>query len=54
MFEAVDGGLYFTAQWYYRAKDTVSFLFCHFIYEIQTQLCHCYQLPAIVQQQAGI
>ncbi|XP_004513047.1 DNA (cytosine-5)-methyltransferase CMT3 isoform X2 [Cicer arietinum] len=23
MFEAVDGGLYFTAQWYYRAKDTV-------------------------------
>ncbi|KAL1356570.1 hypothetical protein HN51_008568 [Arachis hypogaea] len=23
MFEAVDGTLYFTAQWYYRAKDTV-------------------------------
>ncbi|TYK14253.1 DNA (cytosine-5)-methyltransferase 1 [Cucumis melo var. makuwa] len=23
MFEAVDGELYFTAQWYYRAKDTV-------------------------------
>ncbi|XP_023516647.1 DNA (cytosine-5)-methyltransferase CMT3-like isoform X1 [Cucurbita pepo subsp. pepo] len=23
MFEAVDGQLYFTAQWYYRAKDTV-------------------------------
>ncbi|OIW08926.1 hypothetical protein TanjilG_05902 [Lupinus angustifolius] len=23
MFEAVDGSLYFTAQWYYRAKDTV-------------------------------
>ncbi|XP_061345031.1 DNA (cytosine-5)-methyltransferase CMT3 [Gastrolobium bilobum] len=23
MFEAVDGGLHFTAQWYYRAKDTV-------------------------------
>ncbi|MED6194965.1 hypothetical protein PIB30_033578 [Stylosanthes scabra] len=23
MFEAVDGKLYFTAQWYYRAKDTV-------------------------------
>ncbi|XP_031090547.1 DNA (cytosine-5)-methyltransferase CMT3-like [Ipomoea triloba] len=23
MFEAVDGVLYFTAQWYYRAKDTV-------------------------------
>ncbi|WJX25975.1 DNA (cytosine-5-)-methyltransferase [Trifolium repens] len=22
MFEAIDGGLYFTAQWYYRAKDT--------------------------------
>ncbi|XP_075635133.1 DNA (cytosine-5)-methyltransferase CMT3-like [Castanea sativa] len=23
MFEAVDGGFYFTAQWYYRAEDTV-------------------------------
>ncbi|XP_020221194.1 DNA (cytosine-5)-methyltransferase CMT3 [Cajanus cajan] len=23
MFEAIDGDLYFTAQWYYRAKDTV-------------------------------
>lgn len=23
MFEAIDGELYFTAQWYYRAKDTV-------------------------------
>ncbi|TKY44565.1 DNA (cytosine-5)-methyltransferase CMT3 [Spatholobus suberectus] len=23
MFEAIDGALYFTAQWYYRAKDTV-------------------------------
>ncbi|MCI59593.1 DNA (cytosine-5)-methyltransferase CMT3-like, partial [Trifolium medium] len=22
MFEAINGGLYFTAQWYYRAKDT--------------------------------
>lgn len=24
MFEAVDGALYFTAQWFYRAQDTVS------------------------------
>lgn len=23
MFEAVDGTPYFTAQWYYRARDTV-------------------------------
>jgi len=27
MFEALDGGLYFTAQWYYRANDTVSYPF---------------------------
>jgi hypothetical protein len=27
MFEAIDGELYFTAHWYYRANDTVSYLF---------------------------
>ena len=26
MFEAVDGDFYFTAQWYYRAEDTVSMI----------------------------
>lgn len=26
MFEAVDGTLYFTAQWYYRACDTVRYI----------------------------
>ncbi|KAG4164683.1 hypothetical protein ERO13_A13G032050v2 [Gossypium hirsutum] len=28
MFEAVDGDLYFTAQWFYRAQDTLRCFFC--------------------------
>jgi len=39
MFEAIDGELYFTAQWYYRANDTVSYLFCVCTYKFQPQLC---------------
>ena len=39
MFEAIDGELYFTTQWYYRANDTVSYLFCLSTYRFQPQLC---------------
>lgn len=32
MFEATDGQLYFTAQWFYRAEDTVRLLKIFHVY----------------------
>ena len=50
MFEDIDGELYFTAQWYYRAKDTVRYLVLSFYrsYEIFVWN-HCLIISSIFQ-----
>lgn len=42
MFEAVDGSLYFTAQWYYRAQDTVRYIFVLLVFESENYWYACY------------